>query len=151
MARPQVLLTNPIDPIGMAILEAAADVVTAPDNLPATLNRMAADTDLLVVRAFLPADIFDGPNRLRGVVRHGVGLDMIPMESATAHAPPRAYSHSGRPHFPQGVYPEPVFSSREWTVAPVVWPAHARSWKRAERSPPQRCCRRKATASEGTP
>ena len=90
MARPQVLLTNPIDPVGMAILEAAADVVTAPDNLPATLNRMAADTDLLVVRAFLPPDIFDGPNRLRGVVRHGVGLDMIPMESATAHAIPVA-------------------------------------------------------------
>jgi len=90
VARPKVLLTNPIDPIGMAILEAAADVATAPDSSAATLNKMVSGTDLLVVRAFLPPDIFDQPHRLRGVVRHGVGLDMIPMESATAHAIPVA-------------------------------------------------------------
>lgn len=88
--KPKVLLTNPIDPVGMAILEPMAEVVTAPDTAPATLNRMVGDADLLMVRAFLPADIFDRPHRLRGVVRHGVGLDMIPMESATRHAIPVA-------------------------------------------------------------
>ena len=90
MARPKVLLTNPIDPVGMKILEAVADVSTASDASAATLKKVVPGTDLLVVRAFLPPDIFDAPNRLRGVVRHGVGLDMIPMDSATAHGIPVA-------------------------------------------------------------
>ena len=43
-------------------------------------------------RANVPllADAFEQPNRLRGVVRHGVGLDMIPMEAATAKGIPVA-------------------------------------------------------------
>ena len=90
MARPKVLLTNPIDPVGMKILAAVADVAIAPDSGAATLKEMVSGTDLLLVRAFLPPDIFDQPNRLRGVVRHGVGLDMIPMESATSHGIPVA-------------------------------------------------------------
>lgn len=90
MARQKVLLTNPIDPGGLKILEAVAEVVTAPDAGAATLRKLVSEADLLVVRAFLPPDIFDQPNRLRGVVRHGVGLDMIPMESATSHGIPVA-------------------------------------------------------------
>lgn len=90
MALPKVLLTNPIDPIGDRILERVAEIVRAPDAKPETLNAMVRDADILVVRAFLPKDIFEQPNRLRGVVRHGVGLDMIPMEAATAHAIPVA-------------------------------------------------------------
>lgn len=89
-ARPKVLLTNPIDPSGVEILARAADVVVAPDAKADTLNRMVLEADVLMVRAFLPPDIFDGAHRLRGVVRHGVGLDMIPMESATAKAIPVA-------------------------------------------------------------
>ena len=84
MALPKVLLTNPIDPSGMAILQGKAEIVQAPDTRPETLNAMVGGADLLIVRAFLPADIFDRPNRLRGVVRHGVGLDMIPMDAASA-------------------------------------------------------------------
>lgn len=90
MGRPRVLLTNAIDPSGVAILERVADVVVAPDAKAETLNRMVLDADVLMVRAFLPPDIFDGPHHLRGVVRHGVGLDMIPMESATARGIPVA-------------------------------------------------------------
>ena len=90
MALPKVLLTNPIDPIGDRILERVAEIVRAPDAKPETLNAMVRDADILLVRAFLPKDIFEQPNHLRGVVRHGVGLDMIPMESATAHGIPVA-------------------------------------------------------------
>lgn len=90
MTLPKVLLTNPIDPVGDRILEGVAEIVRAPDSKPETLNAMIGDADLLMVRAFLPPDIFDRPNRLRGVVRHGVGLDMIPMESATAKGIPVA-------------------------------------------------------------
>lgn len=90
MSRPRVLLTNAIDPSGMAILEPEAEVVIAPDTKPETLKRLVVEADALMVRAFLPADLFDTPNRLRGVVRHGVGLDMIPMDGATKHGIPVA-------------------------------------------------------------
>lgn len=90
MSRPKVLLTNPIDPAGDRVLEQVAEIVRAPDVRPETLVRLVADADALIVRAHLPPDIFDHPNRLRGVVRHGVGVDMIPMESATARAIPVA-------------------------------------------------------------
>lgn len=90
MSRPKVLLTNPIDPCGTQIIESAADIVLAPDAKHETLYRLVADADVLVVRAFLPADLLEHPNRLRGIVRHGVGLDMIPMEAANAHAMPVA-------------------------------------------------------------
>ena len=90
MALPKVLLTNPIDPSGEEILRGVAQIARAPDTRAETLNALVADAEILIVRAFLPADIFERPNRLRGVVRHGVGLDMIPMESATAHGIPVA-------------------------------------------------------------
>ncbi len=90
MARPKVLLTNPIDPSGARIINDVADIVVAPDAKPATFHRMIGDADVLVVRSHLPADLFDRPHRLRGIVRHGVGLDMIPMEAATAQGIPVA-------------------------------------------------------------
>ncbi len=86
--RPRVLLTNAIDPAAEARLREAADVVIAPDTKPDTLKRLVADADVLLVRAFLPPDIFENAASLRGVARHGVGLDMIPMEAATAKSIP---------------------------------------------------------------
>lgn len=94
MSRPRananVLLTNPIDAEGMAVLEAVADVVIAPDTRYDTLLKLVADADALLVRAYLPQNIFDAARCLRGVVRYGVGLDMIPVEAATAKAIPVA-------------------------------------------------------------
>ena len=90
MTRPKVLLTNPIGREGIAILEAAAEVVIAPDVTHETLLRLVKDADALLVRAYLPENIFDVAQRLRGVVRYAVGLDMIPMEAATANSIPVA-------------------------------------------------------------
>ena len=90
MKRPQVLLTNPIGREGMSILEAVADVVIAPDVKHETLLQCVRDADALLVRAYLPPNIFDVTRHLRGVVRYAVGLDMIPMEAATAKAIPVA-------------------------------------------------------------
>ena len=90
MARPKVLLTNPIDPSGARIIGELADIVVAADAKAATFYRMICDADVLVVRSHLPADLFDRPHHLRGIVRHGVGLDMIPMEAATAQGIPVA-------------------------------------------------------------
>ncbi len=88
--QPRVLLTNPIHPQLMPALQQHCEVVVAPDATAPTLLRLAADVDGLMVRAQLPPDIFEHTPRLRAVVRHGVGLDMIPVAAATAKGIPVA-------------------------------------------------------------
>jgi D-3-phosphoglycerate dehydrogenase / 2-oxoglutarate reductase len=90
MRKITVLCTLPMDPAGAAMLAPAADIVVAPDQSAESLYRTIGLADILVVRSQLPADLFDRPNRLVGVVRHGTGLDLIPVESATAHGIPVA-------------------------------------------------------------
>ncbi len=87
---PKVLLTNPMQEAEQLRLAAHAQVIVAPSADADTLRAMVADADVLVVRTKLPDDIFDHQTRLKGVVRHGVGLDMIPMEQATARKIPVA-------------------------------------------------------------
>ena len=89
-AKPRVLLTNPIHPELQPVLAQHCEVVLAPDTAPATIARLIADADALMVRAQLAPDVFDHASRLRAVVRHGVGLDMIPVEAATARGIPVA-------------------------------------------------------------
>jgi D-3-phosphoglycerate dehydrogenase / 2-oxoglutarate reductase len=89
-AKPRVLLTNSIHPELLPELERHCEVVLAPDTSAATLQRLVADADALVVRTQLPPDLFDHAPKLRAIVRHGVGLDMIPVEAATAKGIPVA-------------------------------------------------------------
>lgn len=89
-AEPTVVLTNPIHPEALERLQRHARVETAPDASPAALRRAVAQADGLIVRAQLPDDIFEHAPRLRAVVRHGVGLDMIPMAEATRRGIPVA-------------------------------------------------------------
>ena len=84
MATPRILLTNPIHPDEQARLAKHAEVIVAPDVTAATLIKFAADSDAMIVRSHLPPDIFEASPRLRFVVRHGVGLDMVPVQEATA-------------------------------------------------------------------
>jgi len=78
----RVLLTNPIHRLAQARLSDLVDLVVAPDTQADTLRKLAADCDALVVRSHLPEDIFQAAPRIRYVVRHGVGLDMVPMAAA---------------------------------------------------------------------
>lgn len=87
---PRVLLTGPMAPEGERLIAEVAEVVLAPDAQPDTLRRLVADADVLVVRSALPADLLDHAPRLRGIVRHGVGVDMIPMAAANARRIPVA-------------------------------------------------------------
>ena len=81
--KPKVLLTNPIHPHFFAELTQQCEVVVAPDTKPETLKALIVDSDGLMVRSQLPPDIFDDAKQLKAVVRHGVGLDFIPVEAAT--------------------------------------------------------------------
>jgi D-3-phosphoglycerate dehydrogenase len=80
-----VLLSDSIAPAGEEVLSRAAEVVHAPDSDPATLRRCAVDVDGIIIRSKLPDDIFAAAPRLRGVVIHGTGTDLVPLPAATAH------------------------------------------------------------------
>lgn len=82
--RPVILLTNPIHEAGVEILAPHAELVTAADTAPETLRHAAGEADGIIVRAQLPGDIVDHAPKLKGMVRHGVGLDFIPVDAATA-------------------------------------------------------------------
>ena len=82
LRKPRVLLTNPIHATAMAALQAHAEVAIAPSTDAQALVDAAREAEVIVVRAPLPPAALAGP-RLRGVVRHGAGLDMIPVEEAS--------------------------------------------------------------------
>ncbi|MDS1139194.1 hydroxyacid dehydrogenase [Pusillimonas sp. SM2304] len=93
--QPKVVLTDPIHPKAHDMLAHAATVTTLDPGLDAAeaarvLRLEIQDAHGLIVRRQLPADLLEGPNTLRGVVRHGVGLDFIPVDSATRQGLPVA-------------------------------------------------------------
>jgi len=81
---PIVLLTNAMHPDGEAILAPHVRMIVPPDAKAETLREWAKNADGIIVRAKLPDDIVDHAPRLKGIVRHGVGLDFIPVAAATA-------------------------------------------------------------------
>lgn len=83
MAR--ILLTQAIHPQAQARLAELGEVVVAPNTAPDTLRACARGSDVVMVRAQLPDDIFAAAPSLVGAVRHGAGVDMIPIAQATAH------------------------------------------------------------------
>lgn len=92
---PKVILTDAINPAAHDRLAEKARIFM----LPPSLSREEADQVLrdelveahgLIVRRRLPDDLLEGPHQLKGIVRHGVGLDFIPVDSATRHGIPVA-------------------------------------------------------------
>jgi len=80
----RVLLTDPIAPEGEELLARSAEVIRAPDAGAETLRRLARDADGVIVRSKLPDDIFAAAPRLRAVLVHGTGTDIVPLADATA-------------------------------------------------------------------
>ncbi|HEU4353324.1 MAG TPA: NAD(P)-dependent oxidoreductase [Burkholderiales bacterium] len=80
-----VLLTDAIAPAGEEVLSKSVKVIHAPNSASATIRALARDADGVIIRSKLPDDIFDAAPRLRAVVVHGTGTDLVPLESATAH------------------------------------------------------------------
>jgi D-3-phosphoglycerate dehydrogenase len=95
VSRPTVILTDPIHPGAHGRLAAEADIVFLPEGVAgeeshAALRALTDSAQGLIVRRLLPDDLFDAPGDLRAVVRHGVGLDFIPVAGATARKIPVA-------------------------------------------------------------
>ncbi|MFA6156472.1 hydroxyacid dehydrogenase [Mesorhizobium sp.] len=81
---PRILTTHPLHPHASAMLAGAGELVVASALDAATLAAEARNADIVIVRAPLPPALFQGAAKLRAAIRHGAGLDMIPMETATA-------------------------------------------------------------------
>ena len=80
----RVLIVDPIAPAGEQGLARAAEVVRASDSDPATIRRLARDTDGVITRSKLPDDLFSAAPRVRAVAIHGTGTDLVPLADATA-------------------------------------------------------------------
>ena len=80
----KILSTHPLHPRATAMLASAGRLVVASALDPKTLTAEARDADIVIVRAPLPPELFAGASSLRSAIRHGAGLDMIPIEAATA-------------------------------------------------------------------
>jgi D-3-phosphoglycerate dehydrogenase / 2-oxoglutarate reductase len=80
----RVLLTDSIAPAGEELLARRAQVVRSPDSDPDTIRRFARDVDGVILRSRLPDDIFEAAPRVRAVVVHGTGTDLVPLAQATA-------------------------------------------------------------------
>ncbi|MGO8262431.1 NAD(P)-dependent oxidoreductase [Rhizobium ruizarguesonis] len=78
-----IFSTHPLHPAAKSMLEAAGDlrIASAPD--PETLLREGRGAGIVIVRAPIPPAFFEDAPALRAAIRHGAGLDMVPLDAAT--------------------------------------------------------------------
>lgn len=76
--------THPLHRDAVALLGDAADLKVASSLEAATLSAEGRNCDIVIVRAPLPEAIFGKGTRLKAAIRHGAGVDMIPVEAANA-------------------------------------------------------------------
>ncbi len=81
--RPVVMVTAPLHHRAMSLLEEFAEVRVARSPRPDDLRAAAAGAHAIIVRDPLPDDVGDHARCLKAVVRHGTGLDFIPVERLT--------------------------------------------------------------------
>lgn len=79
----QIFSTHPLHPVVTARLQAAADFRVASAPTAAAIMAEGLQADVLIVRANIPPEYFGKAVGLRAAVRHGAGLDMIPVQAAT--------------------------------------------------------------------
>lgn len=102
---PVIFSTHPLHPQVETRLAEAGTLRIAAERNPAALIEEARSADIVIVRAPLPAELFTAAPRLRAAIRHGAGLDMIPVEAATK----------------AGVLVANVPGANAWTVAEHVF------------------------------
>ena len=86
----RVLLVDPIDPSGVALLRDKAEVVMCREASFDGIRRDAVDADAIITRSRLPDDLFSVARNLRAVMIHGTGLDLVPLQEASRRGIPVA-------------------------------------------------------------
>lgn len=79
-----VISTDRIHPEAQTRLQQASNFDIRPWRDGAAYADDLADAEVVIVRNRIPPELFDRAPRLRAAIRHGVGLDMIPVEAASA-------------------------------------------------------------------
>lgn len=84
MARqPVIFSTHALHPEVTAQLQALGDYRVAEAPEPAAILRDSAGSEIVIVRAPIDPAIVAREHGLRALIRHGAGLDMIPVQAAT--------------------------------------------------------------------
>src|SRR5258708_22993572 len=86
----RVLLIDPIDPAGEALLRQKAEVLQCREASFDGIRRDAAEVDAVITRSRLPDDFFDFAKKIRAVTIHGTGLDLVPIWAASERGIPVA-------------------------------------------------------------
>jgi len=81
---PVILLTDPINPDQAQRLAQSAEVRLLGEPGVGSLSDELTAADIVIVRRNIPAEDVRKAKRLRALVRHGVGLDFIPVETASS-------------------------------------------------------------------
>jgi len=89
----KIVVTEPIHPAGMRILEQAGEVVRPATLDPAGLRAVVSDADAVVVRITrFPAELIEAASRLKVIGRHGVGVDNVDLEACTRRGIPVVFT-----------------------------------------------------------
>lgn len=86
----KVLLVDPIDPSGVALLRTKAEVQQCREASFDGIRRDAADADAVITRSRLPDDFFEYAKKIKAVMIHGTGLDLVPLKAASERGIPVA-------------------------------------------------------------
>jgi len=84
MAGPAIFSTHPLHPEVTKALSGVGPYTVASAPTPAAIIAESGAAEIIVVRAPIPPEVVTREKRLRALIRHGAGLDMIPVEVATA-------------------------------------------------------------------
>jgi len=85
-----VLLVDPIDPCGVSLLSQKAEVMQCKEASFDGIRRDAREVDAIITRSRLPDDIFEFATKMKAVMIHGTGLDLVPIQAATERGVPVA-------------------------------------------------------------
>ena len=90
----KILATAPIDKTAVDILAPYGEIITAPDDDEDTLIRLAAESEVIVVRgvAEITARVIEASPNLKVIGRTGVGINNIDIEAATARGIPVVFT-----------------------------------------------------------
>jgi len=90
----KILATAPIDKTAIDILTPYGEIITAPDDNEDTLIRLAAESEVIVVRgvAEITARVIDASPSLKVIGRTGVGINNIDIQAATARGIPVVFT-----------------------------------------------------------
>ena len=86
----RVLLVDPIDSSGVALLRGKAEVLHCSEASFDGIRRDAADVDAVITRSRLPDDFFVFAKKIKAVTIHGTGLDLVPLQAANERGIPVA-------------------------------------------------------------